>query len=402
MIPYGLNMKEKQTIGNNMSKRWTILLTLGFIGATFLSFTAGYSAREIWPIAAERLLLLKEARRLLGIHYLDPLPDDLELERGMIQGMIAVLHDPYSRYVEPAAHEVQSDELAGEYAGIGAEISKDEHGTFYLVPIEGGPAAAAGIIEGDILLEIDGVLIDIDTSMESVITRIRGPEGTVIRLTVAQRVTQLANLEFDITRAIIPLPSVTHYLLSEDQWIGVIAIRRFSEKTPGELEGAYRDLISRGARMIILDLRDNPGGLLDASIESSRLFLEEGLVVVEERSGKESQIFYVHEKGLASEIPLVVLVNAGTASAAEVVAASLQDNERAPVFGETTFGKGSVQAILELRDGSSLHVTSARWLTPNGNVMDNMGLLPDIIIEQIDPNADNGIAVAVEWLREHR
>lgn len=154
--------------------------------------------------------------------------------------------------------------------------------------------------------------------------------------------------------------------------------------------------------MIILDLRDNPGGLLDASIESSRLFLEEGLVVVEERSGKESQIFYVHEKGLASEIPLVVLVNAGTASAAEVVAASLQDNERAPVFGETTFGKGSVQAILELRDGSSLHVTSARWVTPNGNVMDNMGLLPDIIVEQIGPNADNGIAVAVEWLREHR
>ncbi len=142
------------------------------------------------------------------------------------------------------------------------------------------------------------------------------------------------------------------------------------------------------------------GGLLDASIESSRLFLEDGLVVVEERSAMESRVFYVRKKGLAAEIPLVVLVNAGTASAAEVVAASLQDNGRATMIGEKTFGKGSVQAILELRDGSSLHVTSARWLTPNGNVIDNMGLLPDIAVEKMESSADNVITVAVEWLRE--
>lgn len=400
MIPLGLTLIRNKGIGIKMSKRWTLFLTLGFFGATLLSFAAGYSAREIWPPAFERLILLKEARRLLEMHYLDPLPDDLELERGMIHGMMGVLPDPYSRYVEPDAHEVQSDDLAGEFAGIGAEISKDEQGKFYLVPIAGGPADAAGIIEGDILLAIDGVLIDVDTSLESVITRIRGPEGSVIHLTLAKRVPQQTNLEFEITRAIIPLPSVMHHLLPEEQWIGVIAIRRFSEKTPGELEDAYKDLIRRGARSIILDLRDNPGGLLDASIESSRLFLEKGLVVVEERSGMESKVFYVHEKGLAAGIPLVVLVNAGTASAAEVVAASLQDNGRAPVFGETTFGKGSVQAILELRDGSSLHVTSARWLTPNGNVLDNMGLLPNIVVEQIESSADNVITVAVEWLRE--
>ncbi len=385
-----------------MSKRWTSFLTLGFIGATLLSFAAGYSAREIWPLASERLILIKEARRLLEIHYLDPLPDDLDLERGMIHGMMGTLRDPYSRYVEPAAHEVQSDDLAGEYAGIGAEISKDDQGRFFLVPIEGGPAQAAGIIEGDILLAIDGVLINIETSLESVITRLRGPEGSVIRLTLAHMVSQQANLEFEITRAIIPLPSVSHHLLPEEQWIGVIAIRRFSEKTPGELEDAYTDLISRGARSIILDLRDNPGGLLDASIESARLFLAEGLIVVEERSGMESKIFYVRERGLASEIPLAVLVNAGTASAAEVVTASLQENGRAPVIGETTYGKGSVQAILELSDGSSLHLTSARWLTPNGNMLDNRGLLPDIIVEQLESSADNVITVAVEWLRELR
>ena len=393
-------MIRNQGIGNKMSKRRASFLTLGFFGATLLSFAAGYSAREIWPLASERLILLKEARRLLEIHYLDPLPEDLELERGMIHGMMGVLRDPYSRYVEPAAHEIQSDDLAGEYAGIGAEISKGEQGKFYFVPIEGGPAEAAGILEGDILLAIDGVLINKDTSLESVITRIRGPEGSVIRLTVAQRVTQQTNLEFEITRAIVPLPSVMHHLLPEEQWIGVITIQRFSEKTPGELDDAYRELISRGASSIILDLRNNSGGLLDESIESARLFLEDGLVVVEERSGMESQVFYVNEKGLASEIPLVVLVNAGTASAAEVVAASLQDNGRAPVLGEVTFGKGSVQAILELRDGSSLHVTSARWLTPNGNVIDNMGLLPDIVVEQIESSADHVITVAVEWLRE--
>jgi carboxyl-terminal processing protease len=336
------------------------------------------------------------------MHYIDPLPDDLELERGMIHGMMGVLPDPYSRYVEPATHEIQTDDLAGEYAGIGAEISKGEQGKFYLVPIEGGPAETEGILEGDVLVAIDGVSIDKETALESIITRIRGPEGSVIRLTVAPRDPKQTNLEFEITRAIIPLPSVMHHLLPEEQWIGVIIVRRFSEKTPDELEKAYEELINRGAKSIILDLRDNSGGLLDASIESSRLFLAAGLVIVEERSGMESQLFYVHEKGLAAEIPLVVLVNAGTASAAEVVAAALKDNGRAPLIGETTFGKGSVQVILELSDGSSLHVTSARWLTPKGKVIDSIGLLPDIIVEQIDPNADNGIAVAVEWLREHR
>jgi carboxyl-terminal processing protease len=385
-----------------MSKRLISFLTLGLILATLLSFAAGYSARELWPLPAEQLVLLKEARKLLGMHYIDPLPDDLELERGMINGMMGVLPDPYSRYVEPATHEIQTDDLAGEYAGIGAEISRGERGQFYLVPIEDGPAEAAGILEGDVLLAIDGVLINEDTALESVITRIRGPEGSAIRLTVAARDPQQTNLEFEITRAIIPLPSVMHHLLPEEQWVGVIIVRRFSEKTPGELEKAYKELINRGAKSIILDLRDNSGGLLDASIESSRLFLEDGLVVVEERSGMESQIFYVHERGLASEMPMVVLVNARTASAAEVVAASLQDNGRSLLIGEATFGKGSVQVILELSDGSSLHVTSARWLTPKGNVIDNIGLLPDIIVEQIDPNADNGIAVAVEWLREHR
>lgn len=385
-----------------MSKRLVSFLTLGLILATLLSFASGYFAREIWPLPSEQLVLLKEARRLLGIHYLDPLPDDLELERGMIHGMMEVLPDPYSKYVEPAIHEIQTDDLAGEYAGIGAEISKGDQGKFYLVPIEGGPAEAAGILEGDVLLAIDGVPISKDTALESVITRIRGTEGSVIRLTVTPRDPQQTNLEFEVTRAIIPLPSVMHYLLPEEQWVGVITIRRFSEKTPGELEKAYQNLNNRGAKSIILDLRDNSGGLLEASIESSRLFLEGGLVIVEERSGLESQLFYVHEKGLASEIPMVVLVNAGTASAAEVVAASLKDNGRAPLIGETTFGKGSVQVILELSDGSSLHVTSARWLTPNDKVIESIGLIPDIIVEQIDSSADNGIAVAVKWLRELR
>ena len=385
-----------------MSKRLVSFLTLGLILATLLSFASGYFAREIWPLPSEQLVLLKEARRLLGIHYLDPLPDDLELERGMIHGMMEVLPDPYSKYVEPAIHEIQTDDLAGEYAGIGAEISKGDQGKFYLVPIEGGPAEAAGILEGDVLLAVDGVPISKDTALESVITRIRGTEGSVIRLTVAPRDPQQTNLEFEVTRAIIPLPSVMHYLLPEEQWVGVITIRRFSEKTPGELEKAYQNLYNRGAKSIILDLRDNSGGLLEASIESSRLFLEGGLVIVEESSGLESQLFYVHEKGLASEIPMVVLVNAGTASAAEVVAASLKDNGRAPLIGETTFGKGSVQVILELSDGSSLHVTSARWLTPNGKVIESIGLIPDIIVEQIDSSADNGIAVAVKWLRELR
>ena len=383
-----------------MSKRWVALLTLGLFGITLLSFAAGYWAREVWPLDSEQLVLLREARRLLEIHYIDPLPDEIELERGMIHGMMVALGDPYSIYVEPDAHEIQSDDLSGEYACIGAEISKNEQGQFYLVPIAGGPADTAGIHVGDILLAIDGEFLSVDASLESVISRIRGPEGSKIRITIASRATLENDLEFEITREAIPLPSVTYHILPEEEWIGIIAIRRFSEKTPVELEQAYTDLIDRGARSFILDLRDNSGGLLEASVETSRLFLEAGCVVFEERAGEESQVFYVQENGSASEIPMIVLVNGGTASAAEMVAASFQDNQRASLLGEKTFGKGSVQAIIELQDGSSLHVTSARWLTPNGNMIDRIGLLPDILIKRNASSVDNIIAAAVDWLRE--
>ena len=383
-----------------MSRRGISILTLMLLVVSILSFAAGYWARDVWPLTADPLALVQEARRLLGLHYLDPLPDELELERGMIYGMMGILEDPYSVYIKPEAHEIQSDELAGEYAGIGADIYQDEDGKFFLVPIEGAPADTAGIQEGDILVAIDGTFLDSEISISSVITLIRGPVDTVVHLTVAPRVNQESSLGFDITRALIPLPSVTQYLIPDEDGIGVIGVRRFSDKTPSEIEDAFEEIIHRGAKSVILDLRDNPGGLLDASIDSARIFLNEGLVVVEERSGDENQVFYVTEKGPASEIPLVVLANERTASAAEVVAAAIQDNDRAIIIGERTFGKGSVQAILELSDGSSLHVTSARWLTPKGNVIDEQGLIPDIVVEQIESTADNFIAVAVEWLRE--
>jgi carboxyl-terminal processing protease len=384
-----------------MNRKTRLLLIAGIIYSLFLPFVAlyvGYQIRTIWPPASEEFSLLKEAQRLLDRYYISDLPEQLTLERGMIHGMVGKLGDPYTIYLEPAEHELQTDKLTGEYGGIGAYLSRGEDRRIHLVPFEEGPAAKAGVLEGDILIAVDGQLIEDETSHEAVQAMVRGPVGTTVTLTLAARSPVEDSLIVDVVRETFPIPSVTGYTLPDQPDIGVIFINLFSEKTPEEVEQTYQTLIDRGAVYFVLDLRGNVGGLLDSAVDVARFFLLDGMILIEERRGGREEQYSVNSPGKASDVPLVVLVNENTASASEVLAAALQENDRAPVIGTRTFGKGSVQLILELDDGSSLHVTSSRWQTPSGNTIDGQGLQPDLQVSVEEGDIDVYMQTAISWL----
>jgi carboxyl-terminal processing protease len=310
--------------------------------------------------------------------------------------MVADLGDPYTSYVEPVMHELQTDNLSGEYGGIGAFINQDEEGYYHIIPFENGPAARAGIVEGDLLLAVNGNKIEPFSNQDELLAVIRGPVGTKLSLTILKANSGEEITLADIEREAFPIPSVTEYTLPSYPSIGVIAISIFSNKTGNEVQSAYQDLRTKGVNALILDLRGNTGGLLDAGIEVARFFLKDGVVLIEKRKDGGEITYHVETEGLASEVPLAVLVDAGTASASEVLAAALQANQRAKLFGSQTFGKGSVQLVLELSDGSSLYVTNSRWKTPDGFELDSEGLHPDVLIDPDPSGQDPVMDAAVE------
>lgn len=377
---------------------WILYSLILVVSAMF----AGYQLRSVWPPASEEYGLLREAHRLLENNYLSDLPERITLERGMIHGMVDRLGDPYTNYVEPAAHEIQTDDLSGEYGGIGAYISRGEDKRIHLVPFDDGPAARAGIQEGDILIAVDHQTIDDNTSLETILAMVRGPAGTSVNLILAARKPGDDVIILDIVREAFPIPSVTCYLLPEDPKIGVIVITLFSDKTPQEVEESFLNLKSRGMETMVLDLRNNPGGLLDSGVKVASFFLSDGMIMIEELRGGAKEIFRAETEGDAADIPLAVLVNEYTASAAEVVAAALQANNRAPLIGTPTFGKGSVQLVFELSDQSSLHVTASRWKTPQGITLDFHGLQPDIPVTIDDGEHDAIMLTAVDWLQREQ
>lgn len=373
-------------------------ITLGLV-LTISGFIVGYQSRSIWPQSDEQFDILRQAQTFLNTHYLEDLPAPIVLERGMIRGMVEALEDPYTTYNEPVAHEIQTDELAGEYGGIGAFISRNEQGSVYLIPFKDGPASKAGILDGDVLVAIDGDHLEGSMTLDVISSMLRGPDGTLVTLTIAPRGDDLENLVFEIERAVIPLPSLTEYLLPSNPQIGVIVVTLFSERTPDELAEVYAQYEQVGVKGLILDLRGNGGGLLESGVSVAEFFLSEGIILIEQKRGGLEEESRVEIAGPASEIPLVVLVNEQTASAAEIVAGAIQANDRGPVMGQTTFGKGSVQVILELRDGSSLHVTSSRWLTPDRGLLDGVGLIPNVLVSDSGTDVDDALVTAAEWIQ---
>ncbi|MFH1490082.1 MAG: S41 family peptidase, partial [Pseudomonadota bacterium] len=314
-------------------------------------------------------------------NYVEP-RDAKDLIYGAIKGMVQSL-DPHSSFMTKEEHQELLIETKGSFSGVGIEISHRDNVIIVVSPIEGTPAYEAGLKTGDKIVKIDDKST-MDMTMQDAVKHIRGPKGSKVKLTI-MREGEEKPLEFSITRDVIPLKSVRSYLLSPD--IGYVRVSTFQGSTDKDLAAALKKL-EKGRKLkgLVLDMRNNPGGLLSQAIEVADLFLDSGLIV-STRGRDSSQDIQVSAKKNKEEqsYPIIMLVNGGSASASEIVAGALQDNKRALILGTKTFGKGSVQTILPLSDGSGLRLTTARYYTPSGRSIQASGIAPDIEMKFIPP-----------------
>lgn len=343
--------------------------------------------------------LLFEVQNLLDQHYLRSQPDNTTRQYAAIRGLLSSLDDRNTFFIEPPVARSESDVLAGTYGGIGVSLQRNAAGEFVLYPFEDGPAAEAGIEDGDILIAVNDDPLDGSEQQDAVDQLLRGEvtdDGNGVELTIRRNGAEnTVFIAFDV----INVPSVMWRVLADDERLGYIQILRFTSRTPEEIEQAVVELETTDITALILDLRNNSGGLLRESVDVASLFLDGGVVLYEETARGERS-FDAETGGVSLELPLVILVNRGTASAAELVAGALQDRGRGILIGQTTFGKGTIQQIFPLSDSSSIHVTSAEWFTPNRNALDGVGLEPDIAMIPDEDGRDVEIGEAIRYLRE--
>jgi len=372
-----------------------VMLQIIMIAAAFV---LGYYSYRYINLPDGDFRLLKQAYSFLQEYGYDDLPSEPKLEYGMIRGMFQAYDDPYTVFLEPPATELQGDQLAGRFGGIGARVEKSEENIFIIFPFEESPASEAGLQNGDQLLSVDDLTMTPEMSIEDVNAAIRGKVGTRVSMVVRRESTP-EPLTINITRKEVGLPSVAYNITHEDASVGLIQVNIIADTTPEEVEKAINDLIDQGAEYFILDLRNNAGGLVDAGVDTARLFLSEGDVLQQQFRGEDVKTFAVQKVGPFADIPLVILVNHGTASAAEIVAGALQAQERAPLIGTLTYGKDSIQLVFDLDDKSSVHVTAAKWWIPGlDRPSDGQGLEPDIMLSDEQANSQEIILKAIEQL----
>lgn len=356
----------------------SIILPIVF---TFLGFAIGYLVHAQWGPSFGSFPILVQAYDILKNHGLSDLPPSTSIEYGMIRGMVDAYGDPYTIFVEPVQHELETDTLQGSFGGIGVQLSRDEDGHIVLYPIHESPAESAGIIDGDRLLSVEDLVLVPETDIELVQAELRGLVSDPVTISIG-RAPDYFPQELKIVRSEFPLPSVTWHLDVDEPRMGVIDINVFAASTPDEILRAVADLGSRGASSYVLDLRDNFGGLLTAGVDVARLFLNEGVVIEQQYRGQNVETFRVSQPGTLADLPMVILINQHTASAAEIVAGSLKYHQRAKLIGVPTLGKDTIQLVFDLRDESSLHVTAAQWWVPGLDppVSEN-GVQPDIFLD---------------------
>lgn len=335
--------------------------------------------------------------------FVDQPVDDVALLRGAIRGMLDALGDEHTAYMDPDQYRQASIGLSGEYEGIGAFVDTDGEFLTIVSPMPGSPAEKAGVKAGDVVVAVDGDdVTGIDPSL--VVQRILGPKGTTVRLTL-RRENETDLIEVSVVRDSINIPSVEGHLL--DSGLGYIQLNTFGEDTTRDLKRVVADLVRQDARGLILDLRGNGGGYLATAVEVSSEFLSDGVVLTERFGDGREEVYRARAGGQATTIPLVVLVDGGSASASEIVAGALQDYGRARLVGETTYGKGSVQDWIPLNgDQGAVRVTIARWYTPKDRQINEQGLAPDVEVaitdEDLkagrDPQLDKAVEVLLDQL----
>lgn len=310
--------------------------------------------------------------------YPDKINDSQKLELGSIKGLVGALDDPYTVYFSQEEYNDFQENLEGKFEGIGAEIGIKEEQLIIVTPIDGTPAYKAGLLAGDELIAIDGESTT-GLTVEKAVTKIRGKKGTEVKLDIV-REGQEGVQNFTIIRDIIDIPNI---IVEEKDSVGVISIAQFQEQTAQELSKEIASLQNKGINNIVLDLRNNPGGYLQAAVETVELFVPKGSTAVIEKAkdNKVVETLKTKKSPLYEDIKLVVLINQGSASASEIVAGALRDLKQTQLIGKQSFGKGVVQSIQSFTDGSVLKYTVAEWVTPSGNAINKEGIKPDIEIE---------------------
>ena len=362
-----------------------------------LVLAGGILADQPAPVRTD--LPWQDARMLADVlervkhDYVNPV-DDHQLLQAAIRGMVASL-DPYSAFLDGDEYDEVKISSSGQYSGIGIEVSMEDDEVVVVSPFDGSPAAAAGIRAGDIIVTIDGVPVKTTTLTET-IGRMRGKEGTTVKIGIL-REGSAEPLQFTVKRSRVELHSVKSELL--EPGVGYVRISQFSEATADDLESALKNLRKRGGaplKGLVLDLRDNPGGVLESAVSVSDTFLDAGIIVTAKGRTPESKFEMAATPGDAlNGAPIVVLINGGSASAAEIVAGALKDNHRAKLMGRTTFGKGSVQTVIPLSGDRAIKLTTSLYYTPSGISINHRGIAPDIELER-DPAPRPGVPLAAD------
>ncbi|MCR5347870.1 MAG: S41 family peptidase [Fretibacterium sp.] len=336
---------------------------------------------RVSPFSVRSLWLMRQARYIIESYQVDaetkPASEE-DLVHGAVKGMVEAWKDPYTRFVSPSQLRDEEIEMEGHYGGLGMYVGERDGQILVISPMEDSPAERAGLKPKDQIVKVNDEVV-IGWNSERVVQLLRGEPDTKVTIWV-RREGEDKLLSFDVVREVIKLKSVRYQMLSDD--IGYLRLSQFKQKTDEEARSAVRDMIRQGAKAMVLDLRNNGGGLLDASVKIVSMFVDDGLVVeTRGRAEKANEKYFVNPSLHMTHMPMTVLINGGSASASEIVAGALLDRGRAVLVGEKSFGKGSVQTLFPLTDGSGLYVTIARYYTPSGRVIDHVGLTPTIEVK---------------------
>jgi carboxyl-terminal processing protease len=360
-----------------------VLLWVFVIALLFTLRTANCSSKEPQRTGKsamyEQIQVFSDAITLIQQNYVDEI-EPKKLIYGAMSGMLKAL-DPYSQFMDPDTYNEIKVETTGKFGGLGIEISIRDSLLTVIAPIDGTPAYSAGVKSGDRIVKINGDSTR-DITLIDAVKKLRGEPGTTVTLTIL-REGENKLLDLAIKRDIIKITSIKKFDVLEGG-IGYVRLAEFQEDTSRELDKALTALEAKKISGLILDLRDNPGGLLNSAVDVSDKFLDNSEMIVSTKGRQKEQVmeFHAHKEDVSHNYPIVVLVNGGSASASEIVAGAIQDNKRGIVVGIKTFGKGSVQTIVPLSDGSALRITTAKYFTPSGRSIMNDGIDPDVVVEQ--------------------